>query len=309
MRDCTRRCNLCFPLWDKRELAIVQGVGYAQPNLSHFRSIEIWETASKSDEYLDEGWLSRVFAGEPAPKNFAADGVVVGSQELGPLAGANTRAIALASTDRFLRQSQLARDKAGRAPNSALAHILKVEADIQQAAQGLKSEFTFRTEFPKSQFGEAVKTAAQVISSRAPVAVVRITLDGFDTHSNQANRHARLLMDLGEGLTALKSALIEINLWDSTLVMTYAEFGRRPRENQSGGTDHGTAGTHFLLGGKVAGGLYGQPPRLGQLDSNGNLPFAVDFRALYATVIEKWWRTPSHAALNGKFATLDVLKA
>ncbi len=91
--------------------------------------------------------------------------------------------------------------------------------------------------------------------------------------------------------------------------MTYAEFGRRPRENKSGGTDHGTASAHFLLGGKVVGGLYGQPPRLGQLDGNGNLPFGVDFRDLYATIIEKWWRTPSHAALNGKFAALPLPKA
>ncbi|MGH8728633.1 MAG: DUF1501 domain-containing protein, partial [Burkholderiales bacterium] len=130
----------------------------------------------------------------------AADGLMGARPELRPLAGAGTRAIALASTERFLRQSELAHDKVRRAPNPALAHILKVEADIQQAAEGLKSEFVFRTEFPRSQFGEAIKMAAQVISSRAPVAVVRITLDGFDTHSNQPNRHARLLTDLAKGL-------------------------------------------------------------------------------------------------------------
>jgi uncharacterized protein (DUF1501 family) len=107
----------------------------------------------------------------------------------------------------------------------------------------------------------------------------------------------------------LKSALLELNRWDSTLVMTYAEFGRRPKENQSGGTDHGTANVHFVTGGKVAGGLYGQPPELNRLDGNGNLPFAVDFRSMYATVIDKWWGLDSSRILQGKFAPLDFVKA
>jgi uncharacterized protein (DUF1501 family) len=91
--------------------------------------------------------------------------------------------------------------------------------------------------------------------------------------------------------------------------MTYAEFGRRPRENRSNGTDHGTASSHFLLGGRVKGGLYGAPPALNGLDGNGNLPFAVDFRDLYATVLDRWWRVDAGRALNGRFAPLDVLNA
>jgi len=91
--------------------------------------------------------------------------------------------------------------------------------------------------------------------------------------------------------------------------MTYSEFGRRPKENQSGGTDHGTASAHFVMGGSVKGGLYGQAPQLSRLDGNGNLPFAVDFRSLYATVIDKWWRGDSSKILGGKFDTLDLLSA
>lgn len=297
-----------LPLWQAKELAVIQGVGYPQPNLSHFRSIEIWDTASSSQEYLSEGWLSRVFASEPVPKQFAADGVVVGSQELGPFSGGVTRAIALANTEQFLRQARLAGDSAQKVTNPALAHILKVENDIQQAASRLKSNYEFKTEFPKTQFGNSLKAASQVISGGAGVAAIKISLNGFDTHSNQPGTQQRLLGELAEGFAAFKSALIEINRWNSTLIMTYAEFGRRPQENLSSGTDHGTSNVHFLLGGKVKGGLYGLAPQLRQLDGNGNLAFGLDFRSLYTTAIDKWWEGDAKNALGGRFTALDVLK-
>ena len=293
--------------WKQRELAVVQGVGYPSANLSHFRSIEIWDTASRSNEYLPQGWLARAFAAAPPPRSFAADGVIVGGAEMGPFAG-GARAIALTDTAQFLRQARLAAP-AAQAQNAALAHIMKVERDIVQAAAGLNGEHAYATEFPRSPFGSAIRTASQVIASRAGIAVVKVALNGFDTHSNQPGTHARLLKDLAEGLSALRSALVEIGRWQSTLVMTYAEFGRRPRENLSNGTDHGTANVHFLLGGGVKGGLYGPPPELARLDGNGNLPFAVDFRDLYATVLEGWWGMDSSRALNDRFRSLDILKA
>jgi len=297
-----------LPLWQARELAVVQGVGYPQANLSHFRSIEIWDTASKSNEYLADGWLARAFAGAPVPKNLAADGVIVGGNEMGPLAGTGTRAIALANPEQFLKQARLAAP-AGASGNASLAHILKVEQDIVQAASGLSAGHVFRTEFPQGAFGNAVRAAMQVVASRAPVAAIRVTLNGFDTHANQPATQQRLLKELAEGLAALKGALVELDRWNATLVMSYAEFGRRPRENQSGGTDHGTASAHFVTGGRVKGGLYGAPPAIDRLDGNGNLAFAVDFRELYATVLERWWRVPSQAALNGRFSPLDVVRA
>lgn len=215
-----------LPLWNNCELAVLQGVGYPEPNLSHFRSIEIWDTASKSSEYLQEGWLTRTFATAPTPQEFAADGVIIGSPDLGPLAG-GTRAIALANTEQFLRQSRLAVAE-GEAGNKALEHILKVEADIMQAASHLNADYAFRTEFPQGAFGNAIKTASQVIANRAGVAVVRVTLTGFDTHSGQPSTQARLLGELAGGIVALKSALDELGRWNHTLVLTYAEFGRRP---------------------------------------------------------------------------------
>ena len=296
-----------IPLWEARELAIVQGVGYPAPNLSHFRSIEIWDTASKSDEYLTQGWLARAFTGRPVPAQFAADGVAVGGNDMGPLAGSGVRAIALTDPAAFLRQAKLA-NPVGNARNGALNHILKVEADIAQAASRLDAGKQFRTEFPRGPFGNAVRVAAQLAANPAGVAAIRLSLGGFDTHQNQPAVHQRLLGELASGVAALKSALQEAERWDSTLVMTYAEFGRRPQENNSNGTDHGTAAAHFIAGGRVKGGLYGEAPRLGELDG-GNLRYAVDFRSLYATALERWWGAAGAKVLGGRFAPLDVLRA
>jgi uncharacterized protein (DUF1501 family) len=298
-----------LPLWQGRELAIIQGVGYPQPNLSHFRSIEIWETASDSDEYREEGWLARTFAAYPAPSQFAADGITVGSQELGPLYGPGTRAIALQNPEQFSRQARLANDAGVSSTNPALTHILKVEDDIQHAAAGIMGQYSFKTQFPRGRFAETLKTAARVIAGKSAVAVMRITHNGFDTHSNQTGVHAKLLRELAESLAAFKDALLEMNRWDATLVMTYAEFGRRPRENMSGGTDHGTVNAHFMMGGRIKGGLYGQTTQLNRLDGSGNLAYAVDFRSVYATALKKWWGIDPEAVLGRSYPTLDVIQA
>ena len=152
-----------------------------------------------------------------------------------------------------------------------------------------------------------MKTACQVLGSGAEVAVMRLSLSGFDTHQNQPGIHANLLRQLAEGLAALRSALIELKIWERTLVLSYAEFGRRPKENQSNGTDHGTANVHFALGGAVRGGLYGEPPNLARLDGSGNMGFGLDYRSLYATVLERWWRLDSREALGGRFVPVNVL--
>jgi uncharacterized protein (DUF1501 family) len=294
------------PLWDDRSLAIVQGVGYPQPNLSHFRSIEIWDTASKSDEYLEAGWLARAFAHSPSPPSFAADGVVVGPSAMGPLIGAGVRAIALANPEQFLRNARLARAE-GESRNPALAHILRVERDVLVSAERLSAGKRFDVAFPPGPFGNAVNTAAQLAANGAGIAVVRLSLGGFDTHANQQGLHANLLRQLGEGLAALREALIEIDRWNSTVIATYSEFGRRPRENQSGGTDHGTASSHLVTGGAVKGGLYGAPPALDRLDGNGNLPHAVDFRDYYATFLQRWWGIDPNRVLGGKFTPVEFI--
>lgn len=275
-----------LPLWEAGHLAVLESVGYPEANLSHFRSMEIWDTASGSNEYLEDGWLARAFKAVPAPAHFAADAVVVG-RDLGPFAN-GARAVALTNADQFAQQARLANADL-RAGSGALGHLLKVERDVAQAAARLDTQQAFRSVFPAGVFGNALRTAAQVVAGRSGVAAVKVTLDGFDTHRGQAGTHARLLQTLGEGLTAFRDALIEIGRWDSTLVLTYSEFGRRPAENASGGTDHGTASVQFAMGGRVRGGFHGLPPALDRLDRNGNLPYAIDFRDVYATVLRDWW--------------------
>jgi len=289
-------------------LAVLQGVGYPAPNLSHFRSIEIWDTAAPSDRYLADGWLTRTFSAAAAPATFAADGVVIGSNDMGPLAGRGTRALALANTEQFLRRSRLAHPEE-QLGNRALAHILKTENDVVAAATRLDASRAFATQFPSTPFGNVVRTACHVAASPAGVACLRLTQAGYDTHTGQAPTHARLLGELADGLVALKQGLEEIGRWSDTLVLTYAEFGRRPRENLSAGTDHGTASAHFALGGRVAGGLYGAAPDLARLGGDGNPAYALDFRSVYATALETWWGVRAGPVLNGRFETLPLIRA
>ena len=228
-----------MPMWSKGELAAVTGLGYPQPNLSHFRSIEIWDTGSNSKDYLSEGWLARAFESVAPPKSFVADGIAVGGGDLGPFANGN-RALSIASTEAFMRQAKLA-DPHGRASNKALQHILRLEGEAQSAALNLNPNTTLKTEVPPHAFGQPVKTAMQVVAASPGVAALRMGLGSFDTHQGQLNTQQTLLKQLGEGLAAMKTASVELGRWQDTVVVTYCEFGRRAKENQSAGTDHGTA--------------------------------------------------------------------
>ncbi len=309
-----------LPFWEKNELAIVQGVGYPEANLSHFRSIEIWDTASKANEYLVDGWVTRGFqAGLSAKARFTAEGVLIGMNDFGPLAGA--KAVSLNDPVAFVNQSRLARvnELAASTQNPALRYLLKVENEITQAADGLRGDkYVFNTVFPTGQFGNSVAAAAQIVASQRSdnadkkaggVPVICLTLGSFDTHQNQAGTHAGLLKQLAEGMAALKSALTELGAWDRALVMTFSEFGRRARQNSSGGTDHGTAAPHFITGGAVRGGLYGKAPDLNRLDGNQNVLYTTDFRQIYTTVAQQWWGVNSDVVVHGRFDQLNFLRS
>jgi uncharacterized protein (DUF1501 family) len=306
-----------LPLWQNQEVAVLQGVGYPEPNLSHFRSIEIWETASASNQYLGEGWLTRLFRSQPTPTDFAADGVVLSSQNLGPLDG-GARAVVLSNPQDFARQAKLAADQQAGGHSSALSHILKVEGDIRTAATALQQPAmkppTNLAEAPTAPpkaaggFAQAINTLADILQNGTRIAVARITLTGFDTHGNQQPTQARLLGELADGLALLKSRMQAQGRWNDTLVLSYAEFGRRPHENGNRGTDHGTANSHFLLGGRVKGGLYGQTAALAGL-TDGNLPYAIDFRQLYSTVVQDWWGKNATSLFGQRFDRLPVLRA
>jgi uncharacterized protein (DUF1501 family) len=304
-----------LPLWEKNELAIVQGVGYPEANLSHFRSIEIWETSSKANEYLSDGWVTRAMrSGLGGKRKYTAEGVLIGMNDFGPLIGA--KAVSLNDPAAFVNQSKLARvhEQAIATQNPALRYLLKVENEISQAADGLRGDkYTFNTVFPTGQFGNSVAAASQIVASQqidkaGGVPVMCLTLGSFDTHQNQSNTHAGLLKQLAEGLVALKSALTELGAWDRTLVMTFSEFGRRARQNSSGGTDHGTAAPHFIAGGAVRGGMYGKAPDLSRLDGNQNMLYTTDFRQIYTTVAQQWWGVNSDVVVHGRFDGIRFLR-
>lgn len=295
-----------LPLWQAGEMAVLQGVGYPQPNLSHFRSIEIWDTASDADQTLQQGWLTRAVTRQAERfRVFSADGVVLGAPDLGPLGG-GARAVAMADPARFARAARLA-NAADVQAVGPMAHLLRVEADALRAGVEIQPDLRLAGEFPRTGFGQAARQATALAVTRR-VAVIRMALGGFDTHQNQLPLHAALLGQLAEGLAALRVALIDAGLWQQTLVATYSEFGRRPRENGTAGCDHGSASVHFVTGGRVRGGMLGEPLDLRRLDAAGNPPHALDFRALYATILEDWWRIDSRDVLGSRFTTLPLLR-
>ena len=293
-----------LPLWQAQQLALVQGVSYPQPNLSHFRSIEIWNTASNSQDYLDQGWLTRCFAANP--NALSSDGVVIGPGDFGPLCG-GARALALNTPEQLQNHLRLAGDTEAATGNQGLDRILAVEAEIREAGSRLAGDIPTTLDFPSTPFGQAMRSTTRILAG-GQTSVVKVAHGSFDTHGNQAPTQARLLGELADGLVSLQTALTQLGLWQDTLVLSYAEFGRRPQENGSRGTDHGTVNVHFALGGKVNGGLYGETPSLSQL-KDGNLPYVVDFRQLYATVLEHWWQLPSAPILDGRFQPVEFLKA
>ncbi|HHN67134.1 MAG TPA: DUF1501 domain-containing protein [Thermopetrobacter sp.] len=288
-----------LPAWRGGEMAWIMGLGYPHPNRSHFRSIEIWETASDPEEYLDKGWLTRVL-----PARHRLQGISIGG-DAGPLGGGRLNVLQMQGLREFLRMSRRIQAVAAHTANPALAHVLavrnRIQANARQLARKLSDPRLPDVAFPKSRLGRRLQTVARVIASGLDVPVFKVAHGSFDTHVKQPNRHRQLLHQLAVALAAFRETLLRLNVWDEVLVVTYSEFGRRAAENAGGGTDHGTAAAHLALGGQVKGGLHGRPPSLAALQ-DGDLAHTTDFRALYHTIASQWLRRPSpwtdHQALD-----------
>ena len=178
--------------------------------------------------------------------------------------------------------------------NIALQHVIQVHNDVQRTAYAIQNrlgEKPVSEAFPESPTANQLKLAAHFITNEVPVAVIKVSQSGFDTHSNQLNKQNQLLAQLAQALAAFITELQRKGKWHKVLLMTYSEFGRRAAENGSKGTDHGTAATHFLLGGNVKGGFYGQQPSLTDLSAQ-NLRHTLDFHSLYRDIAENWWHLP-----------------
>ena len=280
-----------LPLWKSGDMAWLHGLGYPNPNRSHFRSIEIWETGSEVGDYDLQGWIAKLYPQESTELK----AVVVGS-DAGPLAGSTFDKIVMEDIKTFTALTKQLKKVRAETTNPALAHALDVQNNVHQNAQTvidtLKTPHTSNIRFPKHQLGKRLEQVSRLINSGLGANIYKVEMGGFDTHRGQVNRHQRLLSQLSGGLDAFTRSMQEAGHWDNVLIMTYSEFGRRAGENLSGGTDHGTAAAHFLLGGRAQGGLHGQAPDLNSLVKS-DLIHTTDFRSLYHTIATQWLDTSS----------------
>lgn len=293
-----------YKIWEKKELAIITGVGYPNPNRSHFRSIEIWETASDSNKILNDGWISRVFQ-KIKDKN-KIDGLILGGKDFGALSGKNMKNLIIENTDQFMKQAGKIKKISQKTSNKSLAHILKVENEVYSSYEILDEYLEYvpevKTVFPKTNIGNQALTAFKMISAKLPVSIIKLELGSFDTHINQRGNQDRLLKELSDAIEILKKSLVELNMWNNTTIMTYSEFGRRVAQNGSRGTDHGTASVHFVLGGKIKGGIYGTYPSLDDL-IQGDLKYNIDYRSIYSSISKNLWNVSPDFLV--KYPTID----
>lgn len=270
------------PAWAAGDLAIVRGVGYSPPDRSHFRSMDVWETAGDPGAPRPDGWLKRVLLSRPEAVPLAM--LVIGSDPQVAVAG-GLAALEVSADAAPPSPATAAAPEESSSPNPALAHVLAVQRQLALAQAGLGEALSalpaLATPFPEHELGRRLRLAAQLVAAGSPAPVILVPVTGFDTHAGQRAVHDALLAAVGEGLAALRAALIETGAWELATVASYSEFGRRLAENGSGGTDHGTAAPQLVLGGAVAGGWHGVQPSLTDLDDQDPLP-TVDFRAYLA---------------------------
>jgi uncharacterized protein (DUF1501 family) len=310
-------------LYDANHVAIVQGAGYPNPNRSHYESMAIWQTASP-DATMQTGWLGR-YLDTARSVNNSTNAVDLDPLLAPAVIGQNERAMAIQSLQSFrvaplMKQDESVDESTLKALdsiqctscqeyNQLVTAMIKAGLDamtasdiVQQAASSYQTSVTY----PKNDFSNRLKLAAQVVSSNLKPAVIYLQIGGFDTHANQQNTQANLLKTVSDGIGAFYEDMDSKGKADDTLIMTFSEFGRRVHENGSKGTDHGTAEPMFLIGGRVNGGLYGQYPDLSNLDSNGDLIHTVDFRQVYASVLQDWLGTEPSQILNSQFDKLNM---
>jgi uncharacterized protein (DUF1501 family) len=318
------------PLLDEGEVALVQGVGYPNPNRSHFRSMEIWHTASGAETRWAHGWIGRYFdstcAGEdPIPATAA---VAVGREAPQALRtpDGGTAGVVLddpqsyawqpagRSTTQDRRQKSLMQATIeGFSRDTGIPHIdylQRTAMDVSLSADRIAAadkKYRSRTAYPGTGFADQLRLVAKLITGGLDTRVFYVSLGGFDTHANQPDVHQRLLRTLAEGIAAFRQDLAEHGEWERVLMMGFSEFGRRVAQNDSRGTDHGAAGPMFLFGTSVHGGAIGEHPSLTDL-YHGDLKYGIDFRSVYATVLDQWLGLPHQQVLGQSFDPAPILR-
>ena len=309
-------------LYQQGQVAIVQGVGYSNPNLSHFRAMDIWHTAAP-DTYESRGWLSNHLASTTVDEGNPIFAASITGELARALYGNNVSVPTIVSMQAYQfrtdgrygsdRPSQLAYANwaySQRYSSPLQAHVARTGANAiasSEAVQTAVSAYNSSVEYPTFPLANSLKTVAQLIAADLGTRLYYTAFGGFDTHSAQANSHARLLGGFSESVAAFLEDAGQMGKAERVLIMTFSEFGRRVRENGSSGTDHGAAGPMFLIGRAVKGGMYADHPSLTSLDSNRNLVYGVDFRAVYGTALDGWLGADHLHALGARYENIGFV--
>ncbi len=325
-------------MYDDGMASVIQGVGYPNPNRSHFRSMDIWHTAQPEKETATSGWLGRYFDNTCEGQD-PQEGVCIGGQAPLALKGEKTQPLSFERPENFRyngpdkeRYHDLNSSKGMDAqaqqnvksgvatskrpaiitPGSQLEFLTRTAMDAQVSSDKINkilNEYQTKNSYPNNEYGNGLRTIAAMIKGEMPTRVYYVSLGGFDTHANQGGRHDNLMRDFAQGVDAFWKDIKEQKNEQRVVMMCFSEFGRRVEQNASGGTDHGAAAPMFLFGPAIAkkAGIVGQHPSLTQLD-NGDLKFAIDFRTVYASILENWLETPSKPILGQQFKTMPIFR-
>jgi uncharacterized protein (DUF1501 family) len=304
-------------LYNSGNLSIINSVGYPNPNRSHFRSMDIWQSASDEDKVLNSGWIGRYLdstcSGECAKPHAAVEiddylSLAMKGENMKGLAFSQPETLHLAMENKFLRS--ISSDYQHHDDHPKIEFLHKTLADTTQSADYIYNHskiYKSSKIYPTHDFGRRMKLIAELICSGSETKVYYVSLSGFDTHISQKGTQNRILKIYADTVKVFTDDLKAKDRFNDTVIMTFSEFGRRVAQNASRGTDHGTASNIYIVGGKLSkAGLYNEMPDLQNLD-NGDLIYKIDFRQVYATIIEKWLNTNHNKVLSGKFPLLDFV--
>ena len=302
-------------LYDQGYLSIINNVGYPNPNRSHFRSTDIWQTASRANEYLDTGWLGRYIDsyGKMPYSGIEIDdslSLIMKGETMNGIATKNPR-ILFGNTQTPYFKKVLNHQSDQHLSEHNLGYLYKTMIEAKSSAKYIyetSRTYKSRQEYPNNPFGKQLKTTAEFINSNIESKVYYVSMGGFDTHANQADRQKRLLSTFSESMEVFVNELKQNDTFKDTLILTFSEFGRRVQQNAAGGTDHGAANNVFIIGENLKSkGFYNELPNLANLDANGDIIHTVDFRSVYATILDKWLQVDDAIILNKSFSKLDLI--
>lgn len=304
-------------LFNNGNMSIINSVGYPNPNRSHFRSMDIWQSASDENQYLYTGWLGRYLDATcdgTCAKPYAA--IEIDDTLSLSLKGDVMKGLAFSRPDILHSSSQnpiirgVANEYKPDNDHPEVEYLHKTLADTMESADYIyEHSKTFKSQriYPSNAFGNRLKLIAELICSGCDSSVYYISLPGFDTHVFQKGQQNRALKSLSDGITSFCQDLKDNDKFNDTVIMTFSEFGRRVAQNASGGTDHGTANNIYVISGKLAKpGIYNAMPDLQNLDQ-GDLIFNTDFRQIYATMLEKVLGIDSEKVLGKKFDLMNFV--